>query len=727
MQDIQYQLALIDYYVAQTYPDPKGADHLAALRKAAKSLDAIYQQDRSHSAGLTAVGLYAHMWTGKAVEELGDLQTAADILDEVLAAAPEPAETSQTTGLEPLFAQAEYFRLMVMLRQEPKKFLLEATTWLKEYSRFKQTAGYQGVSLEVAKADLARAAKAPTSEKTRLTRDATKILGDVVKVHNPYQTEARRLLHELRLTSGQGEGDQEKLDAKSFEEAKGMGDDRMETHEWSRALEWYGLALKLAAKTTGKDPPRVDVVQEQINRAQLMLVRELFNSGKLTQCIEAVDKIVHDDAGKVRQNSAAAAQASAVAVTAALNLYADASGEDKKAAAAEKLVKLAEFTEKYWPDSPEADDARMARGQAKLVAGQIGDAIAIFERVNPKSDRFPMATYMAGKAYALRYLAEKAKPESTRNSEQMAADRAKAVECISTGLAALKSQVESGKPLPKYYLEMQLLLAEIYNEGGQFKEAAAIYQPLVDMIEAEKPLTLDATTLRVFLGAVRAYSAPALGRFADAGKVSNVLIDLGPDTREVNTELVKFARLLEGEWEKASAGHGTGEHHEGPGTRCRQGAIGVDPGTAGQNRREAGAAAGNVAAGHDVPRRNAQRHRHDRRSPRRLPKNPRPHEDRQRVRQGRRDGHDSHPHRTAQGASRAGRLRGSPETGESAHQGTSQRARSADEERGDPRGLGRKRPEQVRRGGGTLGHGAQPLAAAGQSPRLPARILPSDV
>jgi tetratricopeptide (TPR) repeat protein len=553
LQEAQYQLALLDYYVAQTYPDPKSADHIAALKRAANALDVVFQRERIRPGGITDVGLYAHLWHGKACEELGDLQTAMDIFDEVLASAPEPSETSQATGLEPLFAQAEYFRLMLLARQAPKDFQTEAAAWLKSYSRFKQTDGYQGVSLEVAKALAAKAAKAAPSERTRLAGEAIRTLNEVVKVRSPYQPEAVRLLHDLKLAASDQKSDSGKVEANSFDEAVGMGDVCATRGQWSKAVEWYALAMKLVAKLPPKDrdPTRIDAVREAGNGAQFMVARDLFNKGKLNECIEMANKLVRDDGGNVKKTSAAAAQAAALAVTAALDLYLQAPAEDKKAAALEKLMTLAEFTEKNWPDRPEADDSRMARGQAKLVAGEWADAIAIFERVNPKSERYPTAAYMAGKAYALRYIAEKAKPETARNNPQMASDLAKAIERVQSGLEIFKAQVEAGRPLPKYYMEMQLLLAEIRNEGGQHKEAVALYQPMIDMIEAEKPQTLDATTLRIFLGAVRAYSA--LGQLDKAGKVSTLLIDLGPDTLEVNAGLIEFAKLLNLECKKASA------------------------------------------------------------------------------------------------------------------------------------------------------------------------------
>ena len=85
LHESEFQLALIDYYLAQTYLDPKSADRASGLKKAAQAFDDLYQQNRG-----SVVGLYAHMWHGKTAEELGDLQMALDIYDEVLANAPDP-------------------------------------------------------------------------------------------------------------------------------------------------------------------------------------------------------------------------------------------------------------------------------------------------------------------------------------------------------------------------------------------------------------------------------------------------------------------------------------------------------------------------------------------------------------------------------------------------------------------------------------------------------------
>lgn len=543
--ECQFQLALIDYYLAQTYLDPKNADRLAALKKAAQTFDAIYQQNRG-----SITGLYAHMWHGKTAEELDDLQTALDIYDEVLANAPEPTDKGAATGLEPLFTQVEHFRFIIVAKQKPEQFLGEASVWLKDFRRWKQTEGYQAIALDVAKAALAHAEKASPAEQQKKFNEILQGVNECIKVRSPYQQEFVAIRRDILQKKGAGAD----TEASSFEEAVGIGDGFVNNSEWEKGLEAYSKALAMAAKAKRKDPAGIAAVVEAMGRVQYMIARDLFNKGKFTECIEMVRKIVRDDEGNVKKGSEAAAQASALGVTAALNVYV-AAQQAKNAEETEKsldtLIKVAEFTETNWPDKPEADDARMARGQAKLVVGQDREAIELFDRVNPKSERYATAMYMAGMNYWRLYALAKNKADENGDKDQMAADRTKAVERLSSALDALKKQAEPGKPWPKYMLETQRLLAEVYNEGGQAQEAVALYQPLIDSIKAEKPKTLDPDTIRIFLGAVRAYSS--LNDLDKAGEVGELLVELGPDTPQVNEALIGFAKLLNLERQKADA------------------------------------------------------------------------------------------------------------------------------------------------------------------------------
>ena len=334
--------------------------------------------------------------------------------------------------------------------------------------------------MDAAKALLALAKKATGPEKAKLMAEALQIVTDGSKVRSEHQQELFALRRELLKDIGRN------LEVNTFDDAVAAGDAAVASSEWEKALAAYNKGLEIAEKTKLRNPNGIATVREAAGRVQFMMACDLFNKGKLDECIDMVGKIVRDQDGNVKKESAAAAQASALGVSAALNLYV-AAPNDKKPAALERLMKVAEFTEKNWPDKPEADDARMARGQAKLAVGQVREAIDVFDRVNPKSERYATAMYWAGQNYWRLYVTAKLGSQSAPDKDQMAANRAKAVERLTTALNILKKQYEPGKPLPKYMLDTQLLLAEVYNEGGEAKEAAALYQPLVDLIKAEKP------------------------------------------------------------------------------------------------------------------------------------------------------------------------------------------------------------------------------------------------
>ena len=139
----QFQAALLDYDIAQTYTDLKAPARTAALRSAAAGMDKLWQRLRADSQlNLNPIGLLAHMWHGKITEELGDLQTAADIYEEVMGA----ANRVDNPAFEPLFPQVQQFEYAILARQNPAKFVKEASEWLKEYAG-RTKAFFVGVSI----------------------------------------------------------------------------------------------------------------------------------------------------------------------------------------------------------------------------------------------------------------------------------------------------------------------------------------------------------------------------------------------------------------------------------------------------------------------------------------------------------------------------------------------------------------------------------------------------
>ncbi len=545
--DARFQAALLDFYMAQTYEDPKSEARKKALQNAAEELDRIYQLTRIDArGGANPIGLYAHMWYGKVLQELGDTETAKQVYEEVLYSAPEPRAKEGDKALEPLFAQVYQFSFAILAQENPDKFLDDAEKWLGDYGpRWRRCEGYQGVALEVAKTKLALAAQAAGAEKSRLTQEAMLLLAEMARIRGPHQQEAITLRQKHSKAGAAGGG----AAAKTFDEAKALGDAALGTEQWEEAAAAYGRAVELSSRV--RDEARLAQVRDGLASAQFGLAVKLFRANKLEECLAAVKKLVRD--GK---ESPVAPAASALGVAAALNFYVavPANEAGKKQAALEQLERIAEFTEKSWPGKPEADDARLCRGQALLARGKIDEALAVFENVNPKSARYPRALYLAGSTYWQRYLVQKtgAGPgEGKADKEKLAAERAKAVERATKALDGMRESAEAGRLLSPQHVEAQLLVAQMHLEARQPKEAAALLQPLVDAIKLSKPETLDNTTIRICVFAVQAYLA--LGETARAGEVGMVLADAGADMGPVNAVLVEFIRTLDLERKKADA------------------------------------------------------------------------------------------------------------------------------------------------------------------------------
>ena len=532
----RFQDALIDYYLAQTYAYASdSAERKAALQAAAEAFDALFQGNR-----METVGLVSHMWHGKSTEELGDWQTALDIYDEVLVNAPEAGQSQSDTALQGLFAQVEHFRLQILAKQSPLQFMDEAGQWLQEYrkTRFSQTEGFQAIALDLVKAKIEAAENASGAEKSKLITGALGLLAEMSKVRSPYQQEAI-LLRRQYVKSGS-----KVSEPASFEEAVALGEAAAITQQWSEATANYGIALKLADKDKISQSQRKEAIDALVS-ALYMQARGQLISGKWEDCLATAERIFSD-----YKDSSIAPQAGSLAVSAALNLY-SAAPKDKKAEALKRLKKYASLAEDSWPGRPEADDARMMLAQADLVQGKIDEALAGFEKIDPRSERYPNALLLAAETYWRRRLAEMEKPEGSRNKGQMDADLDRALRNLETGLKLQQKKVVPGEQLPRPLVETQLLLAEIKLGGGDAREAAALLQPLVDAFAAAKPEEADNVIVRIYAGAVRAYLA--LDDPEKALEIAMVLAEWGPDVQSVNAALVEVVKTLGAKRKQAEA------------------------------------------------------------------------------------------------------------------------------------------------------------------------------
>jgi len=525
--------ALIDYLLAQTYADPKDETRRKLLTDAGAAFDAIYQEYR----GKLNVALLAHLWHGKVLEDLGEKADALDAYDEVLVAAP--TGDLADPELAPLFGQAEVFRLQLWAQDaDPKLVIEEGDDWLKEYSRWQQTPQYQGVALEVAKARL-KAAEATrlSTEKVQLNRAAIQALAAIAKVDSEYRNDALLLRREAIGKMGTG-------GSLSFEESVAMADEAAAERGWSSAVTLYRQAADLARKA--KDAKKLETAQSRLAQTLHRQALAEYGAGDMEQVLTLCNEIVRDN-----PKLPVAEEASAVAIAAALQLFAGAKGNDKAAARA-RLEKVAAYATEHYADKSAGDDARMSLAQASLVEGDMDGALKRLEQIGSASKRYPTALQIRGQVRWKQYLDLKRSPMAEGKAAEIAALRGEAVKQLQAAAERMRAAWQSAsEPMPSSLLETQLLLAETHLEAAQPKEAAELLAPLLEAFKAMQPTSVDQTGQRLLVGSVRANLAT--DNIEAASNAAHLLVSLSPDEPQPNSIVVDLGKLVTQEISKREA------------------------------------------------------------------------------------------------------------------------------------------------------------------------------
>lgn len=528
----RFKVATVDYNVGLTYSEAADPKRKEALQKAHKGFDSIYQENREER-----TGIYAKMWEGKALEEMGDFVTALEIYDEVMSARP-PDKDNRQAQWAAMFDEVNRYRLMLLGRNKKYDDLIaDASDWLARHEKIKRSNGYQGIALELAKAHLELAKTLKGAEAAKSATEAKRLLTEIKKVPSEFQKEATLL---SRLSAGGEEAPLASFDeaiavadaaAKAASEATAPADIKT---NWQEAEKAYSKAVELSGDV--KDKNRVLHTRFALATAQYMIGKT--QEGYATALTLA----------KENPTYAKAPASASLAVNIALYLY----GQSKDAAAMDRINEATELLLKQWPQHAEADDARIAKGKLKLLQNppDFKGAIETFTSVNPASDRYPSALQLAAQTHWVVYNNEKKKGEAAK-PDVAQSERKKTVELLEKSIAAFSKVEGGGAALAQSLQDAQLLLAEIRLEGGQVEEALQLLQPMVDVLKAKELSGIDRTTLRILVSSVRAYSE--LGKVNESIEVGNILVNGGEDIPPVNGVLIEFAKQVKGEWKKAAA------------------------------------------------------------------------------------------------------------------------------------------------------------------------------
>lgn len=552
----RFQVALVDYWFAQTCDESQAAEKTARLKGASDVFKEIHRDYKNDPNPLPSS--IAYYWEAKILSETNStedsLETALEICDEVLAVAP---DTIKKNELDPatlgLVGDAMVLRMQLLVKSKQAEIAVEeAGAWLKNNVTLQDTLAYQGIAIEWVKIlsknldEIKELRRRQVLQKTMLTT-----LTRIARGAGPNQREAALLQAKLNkqfAAGGKAQGD-------TFEEALAAAESARFAEQWANAVAGYKRALELlpASKLSAADKRKQEEqAQQWLAQAQVQIAYGLAKDNELMAATEAAEKIMRD------WPKTAAAPAAAALCLQTLQKMATDPKLDKvqQELMVKRLQTTAEAIMKTWPNNPEADEARFVLGQVALMQKNGKQAVEMLTSVQVNSPRYSAAMISAGRYAWRRYHEELAKPEKERDANVLQRTRESALKWLTTGAAAVrpptdeaKADEEREKVRLQQATDLKLLLADVQMACGKTNDAMASYQEIIDAGLAKSGAALDESTLRALGTALKANITRG-----DLDKATQLSVELGKragDQPQINSLLFNVLRFLVQDLRKA--------------------------------------------------------------------------------------------------------------------------------------------------------------------------------
>jgi tetratricopeptide (TPR) repeat protein len=536
-------VAMIDFYLADT--QEAGAERTTALTKCIKEFDKIFQDFRE-----SFLGMRSHFWHARTLQELGKVDEAKDIYEEVLAydehniqgvddnKTTARVRAAKITGREGFFADVEHYYVQLVYKHSQREYVEEVDNWRALHeANSKYCSGYQALTFDYAKVWLRFAEKAPDAAyKKKARKKALDLLTEIAKVRGPYQEDAVKLRRQLNPTSTPEE---------SFEGLLIDGQSAANKKQWREAIELYEKAL--GATGAKKDKDLLARLKEAIVYCYGNLTEELYQQGKVDEAFATAKTPLKNS--ELRQTAAAPLLAHRLLFL--LNCTYQNAPEDTeeqkktKAKLLDELTKIAHGIIMNWPGKQEGDAARVVLLRLTLAQGKAAEADKILREFTAESSEYPNALAETGSWHWYKYKAAKKLGDSDKTLvARRDEDRKLAVDFISQAVKIVEEKWRiAGSSMPDSLIKTKMLLAEMYSEGNDFKMAVSLYKPLIDEISKDPSKPFDEVAVRIFYGAGPAYlKAGDPDGVADLG---SKLIAAGPDQKDANAIILSFAMSVE--------------------------------------------------------------------------------------------------------------------------------------------------------------------------------------
>ena len=580
----QGRLCLIDYYIAQTYvAKAEDGKRRTALNLARAALDGIYQEyrDRDPNSAEGRFAIEAHSWTGKIDDELGNSEAAKEVYDEVLSNFQELGKDAKSvfptdnardsqhyikTDIDDILARTKHFSLLVLAKdpKHEKEYLTQARDFVEneEYKKnLKGEWGYQGAALELAKrlaADAEKETKA--SEQGKLTRESLKIVSDLATTRGEFQREAIELRNKL------GSGGAE--DPQTTDEAMELARIAQSKKQWDDVAKWLAKAQEIedakgAEERSGSALADSRAVGQQRDAAHRRRLQPVQRKRPVQQReMDRLDRRGRKSRPRLQKNAGRrkghGLRAGMCAATSP-DRRQSGKGRERQAGFRRRQVRRRRSRRRLeaaqrsrglhrkdvsghgrsrqGPHVARLDQLR--RRQIHRSARGLRGRRAEFRRIcfeRPIWPAAPTTCAISSRSRRARRTATPSKWRTTARRRFSISPRA-SPKWRRRNKRTMKCRRRTSRPV--------LVLAKIHLSAGENKEALAVVEPIVKALSEQKPKQLDSTMLDIFNAALRADLG--LNDFKKAQEVGAVLMEIGPDERNVNSALVSLVQRLDAE------------------------------------------------------------------------------------------------------------------------------------------------------------------------------------
>lgn len=508
------QLAECTYREAQTYKvdDPKRNQLLTA---AAKLYEAIHADYRSQTGGL-----YARLWMAKCYEEQAPRpqegqELSADAVKDArqklnIAEAIYSELLEHDTRGKPSAAQMQeyafWFKLIVRNHPALADYQLvvdQANEWLKTRTgAAAQAAIALGVRWERAQALelLANRRNTTEADRTRLLRTALSDAEFVNAYPGDYRDVSRSMISRIKAALGRGEGDPRDFDAASglaqtlhnqisekqdaVKAAKTPEEKTTAQQALAAHLDETARMLKLAMSLAGPGTDRAALNGVRYRLAVVEYMRDRPWDAAVIG--EYLSRKFKDESPQV------ALDAAYVSMAAYTKLFNAAPAGEQKAFELDRLKRAAEFIGTSYPDSEQANEARMMVGRLYLKESQFAEAAEWFSKVPESSPQGMDARLLAGMTFWEAYAKATSLPDDQKlPQEELDGLAANAERFLRAGLALADKKLASETVPPDNVVSAKVTLAQIVNLNGKYQEAADLLaagsQPVTKLVAVEDP------------------------------------------------------------------------------------------------------------------------------------------------------------------------------------------------------------------------------------------------